>query len=95
MKNATSREELLQLERIDTKEAARRLGVDQSTAYRWALSGRLEGVRVGGKVQITVRSLAGAIEPIRPERHQAAGRTAKEEAAAKKWADEVLDRAGI
>lgn len=48
-------------------EAAARLGVSESTIRRWARSGALEAVRVGGRLRIEPDALDTVVRPAHEE----------------------------
>jgi excisionase family DNA binding protein len=56
--------DVLRADRVDAAEAARLLGVDRNTVYRWAGRGKVRGYRVGRRLQFLVEDLAAAVEPV-------------------------------
>jgi excisionase family DNA binding protein len=44
-------------------EAARELGVSAASVRRWLASGRLEGIRVGGRLRIGHEALEDVVAP--------------------------------
>lgn len=88
----TKKPNILDAPRISMSDAAERLGVDVSTAWRWALKGvrgrKLPTIMIGGRRFVLESSLSAWIEAgLDPESRTGASRSAD--------AERELDRRGI
>jgi excisionase family DNA binding protein len=50
---------------IDAKAGARLVGVHVSTIYRWVLTGRLRGYRVGSRYRVSRAAVLGMVVEVR------------------------------
>lgn len=74
---------------LTTKQAAKLLGIDLVTCYRWMLKGKLPAWRRVGRLVTTRRAVQALLVPVRvPKGEGTRGRTAAE-AARERWREEA------
>lgn len=51
---------------LTVREVAERLRVTRQAVYNWITEGRLNAIRVGKSVRVSVKSIEAFIQPIKP-----------------------------